>query len=502
MIAEIQRLKAMGLGKRAVSRLLKISRNTLRKYWEPGEEGVSTESGASYRAPWSDRIDWEAVKKKLGQGQTLLHYWEEFREVLSPEDPVQQVSYVSFWREFRRRYPESPIRFGKDFEPGSCVEIDYKGSPPGFGYIDPRTGTFVVCELFGAMLRHSRFLSVDASLTQSREDFFRSIDQAFRDFGGCPTISVTDNLTPAVKKASRKGDADLNPDYALFCAHYGTVAIPAGPGRPTEKDGIEKELHLFWRWFAHSLREKSFSSLVELRAVTRTACERYNNRIQRRMGQSRRERLEAERAVMAPVPEAPYEFCLWKKVRPHPDCHVQVNKNFYSVPHRLRGKTLEARIGTATIEIFEGTERVAVHPLLPSNLQGHYQSQMGHFPPANAFLLEALPNILREKAQKAGPQTLDLVNRLFALGNHPLRFLRRVQGILGLLKEVTGAEMESAIETSRNLGVALPRPSEILAIVRYARTQTGEIPEVCRTPNRYLRGGLGAPAPIPEALET
>ena len=89
-----------------------------------------------------------------------------------------------------------------------------------------------------ANTQHSRFLSVDASLTQSREDFFRSIDQAFRDFGGCPTISVTDNLTPAVKKASRKGDADLNPDYALFCAHYGTVAIPAGPGRPTEKDLI------------------------------------------------------------------------------------------------------------------------------------------------------------------------------------------------------------------------------------------------------------------------
>ncbi len=117
-------LKAMGLEKRAVSQLLKISRNTLRKYWEPGEEEVSTESGASYRAPWSDRIDWEAVKKKLGQGQTLLHYWEEFREVLSPEDPVQQVSYVSFWREFRGRYPESPIQIGKDFKPGSCVDVN------------------------------------------------------------------------------------------------------------------------------------------------------------------------------------------------------------------------------------------------------------------------------------------------------------------------------------------------------------------------------------------
>ncbi|MGC8530355.1 MAG: helix-turn-helix domain-containing protein [Leptospirillia bacterium] len=83
MIAEIQRLKAMGLGKRAIARTLKISRNTLRKYWDPqGEGGPTEESGDSYRAPWSNAVDWNAVRKKLGQGQTLRHYWEEFRETL------------------------------------------------------------------------------------------------------------------------------------------------------------------------------------------------------------------------------------------------------------------------------------------------------------------------------------------------------------------------------------------------------------------------------------
>ncbi|EQD73243.1 transposase, partial [mine drainage metagenome] len=89
------------------------------------------------------------------------------------------------------------------------------------------------------MLRYSRFLSVDVTLTQQKPEFYGSIDKAYRDFGGCPTISVTDNLTPAVTKASKNGDADLNPDYAFFCEHYGTVAIPAGPKKPTHKDGIE-----------------------------------------------------------------------------------------------------------------------------------------------------------------------------------------------------------------------------------------------------------------------
>lgn len=80
-------------------------------------------------------------------------------------------------------------------------------------------------------------------------------------------------------KKTRKGDADLNPDYAAFCAHYMTVAIPARARKPTDKNTIESQFNLFWRWFAHSLRERFFTSLAALRAFTQEAAERYNNRI-------------------------------------------------------------------------------------------------------------------------------------------------------------------------------------------------------------------------------
>lgn len=497
MIREIQRLKSMGLGKRAVARTLGISRNTLRKYWDPGAEGEAKSGPGTYQAPWSERVDWEEVEKAVKNNQTLAHYWEEFQEELSPEDPLQQVPYVSFWREFRRRNPETTFRFGEFFQPGSCCEIDYKGKRPGLGYTDPVTGKFVVCELFGAMLRYSRYLSVDVTLTQQKAEFYGSIDKAYRDFAGCPTISVTDNLAPAVKKASKKGDADLNPDYAFFCAYYMTIAIPAGPKKPTHKDGIEKELHLFWRWFAHSLVGKSFTSLGALREFTLAACEKYNNRVQRRTGESRRQRLEAERAVMAPVPEVPYEYCVWKKVRPHPDCHVQILRNYYSVPHAYRGKNLDARITDRHVEIFMGTEKIATHPLLAGNRQGQYQSEVGHFPPPQIFLLETLPKFLQEKAKSAGPQTSALVKRLFELGNHPLRYLRRVQGILGLLKEVTGADLESAVQTARMLGEELPQPSILKEIVRQSRTAREEPAPVERKPNRFVRGAKKTPPAEP-----
>ena len=206
------------------------------------------------------------------------------------------------------------------------------------------------------------------------------------------------------------------------------------------------------------------------------------------MGESRRQRLEAERAAMSPVPEMPYEHSEWKKGQPHPDCHVQVLKNYYSVPHQLRGKSIDVRITARHVEFFFDGERVAFHPLLSANLMGRYESVWGHFPPAQQFLLETLPRTLREKAHAVGAQTFDLVERLFALGNHPLRYMRRVQGIMGLLSDVKAAELEQAIETARMLGDDLPRPSILREIVRQSRTVLPEATPVERKPNRFVRG--------------
>ena len=156
MIREIQRLKGLGLGKKAIARALRVSRNTIKRYWEG--ETPETATATSYQAPWSEKVEWEEVRKALGKGQALAHYWEEVQEGLSSDDPRAGVPYVSFWREYRRRHPETPLRFGQDFPPGACCEIDYKGERPGLGYTDPGTGQYVACELFGAVLGFSRYL--------------------------------------------------------------------------------------------------------------------------------------------------------------------------------------------------------------------------------------------------------------------------------------------------------------------------------------------------------
>lgn len=500
MLGEIQRLKAMGFGKKAVARTLGISRNTLKKYWKsPEEEPARENTGgfpAVYRAPWSDSVDWKVVGEAIGRGQALSHYWERFLEGRPLGDPLRQVPYVSFWREYKRRFPQVSLAFHRTHPPGACCEADYKGRRPGLGYWDPAQGTFVVCELFGAVLGFSQYLSVDVTRTQQKGDFLGSMDRAYRAFGGIPRITVTDNLKTAVNRGDRY-DPDVNPDFTGFCRHYGTVAIPTRPRKPKDKNLIEGALGLFWRWIRADLSRQRFLSLSALRAFVLLQEERFNGRVQRRYGQSRRQRLEEERTVLAPVPDEPYEVCCWKKAKLHADCHVQVAKNFYSAPFTLRGQVLEVRITATAIELFYRQERVAVHVRQPSNQQGRYTTDGRHLPPSQKALLEHVPQRLREESQKIGPETAALVDRLFTLGNHPLRYLRRVQGLLRFARAVPIDRLEQAIRTCGQFGEDLPNCRTLEGLIASPLIPPAPVDPVVRKPNPYLRGSASEGVPHP-----
>ena len=89
MIQEIQRLKALGLGKKTVARSLGISKNTVRQYWVLGEAqpagspspadptaAIVAVAKPKYEAPWAGRVDWPAVKQAVDSGEALAVWLE------------------------------------------------------------------------------------------------------------------------------------------------------------------------------------------------------------------------------------------------------------------------------------------------------------------------------------------------------------------------------------------------------------------------------------------
>ena len=53
---------------------------------------------------------------------------------------------------------------------------------------------------------------------------------------------------------------------------------------------------------------------------------------------------------MSPLPAAPFEYAEWKTAKVRPGYHVEVDKTFYSLPHRLIGRCVEVRLASRGAE--------------------------------------------------------------------------------------------------------------------------------------------------------
>ena len=63
-------------------------------------------------------------------------------------------------------------------------------------------------------------------MSQQKEDFLTSVENAIRFFGGTPAAIVPDNLISAVIKSSRF-EPTINETLADFAEHYQTTILPA-----------------------------------------------------------------------------------------------------------------------------------------------------------------------------------------------------------------------------------------------------------------------------------
>ena len=220
--------------------------------------------------------------------------------------------------------------------------------------------------------------------------------------------------------------------------------------------------------------------------------EKFNHRIQRKYGMSRRQKFEVgERFLLKPLPAAPYEICEWKSAKIHWDCFVQVGNNFYSAPYALRGREIAVRLTNDSVEFYLDLERIGLHRRLPANQRGRYSRQDEHLPPAHKAMLEMVPQKCLQEAASIGPETSQLVQQLITGASHPLTYLRRTLGILRLKKHYSTEALEKACRTVNALPEVFPRLKTIQGVLKAQTSQTVheiEVQAVIRRPNPNLRG--------------
>ena len=158
--------------------------------------------------------------------------------------------------------------------------------------------------------------------------------------------------------------------------------------------------------------------------------------------------LRATRPPRPPtLPADRYVLALWKRRRVNIDYHVLVECHAYSLPFQLLREQVEVRYTSATVEIpFKG-RRVTSHR---RRYDGQPSTVAEHMPSAHRAHAEWTPSRLIRWAEKVGPATGRLVDRILRSRPHPEQGYRAVLGIMRLGRQHGNDRLDAA--SARALG--------------------------------------------------
>lgn len=424
--------------------------------------------------------DFARIHQELKRtGVTLQLLWVEYLQ--AHPGGYRYTQFCELYRRFARKL--HPI-MRQVHRAGEKVFVDFSGKRPDI--VDPKTGEVHPVELFVGALGASHYFYAEATMSQELPSWIGAHIRMLEWFGACPAIFVPDNLKSGVTKPCRY-EAGVNRTYEDCAGHYGAAVIPARSGKPRDKAKAEGAVLIVQRWILAALRNRTFFSLAALNAAIKELLPALNDRPLQKLGVSRRELFERlDRPAMKSLPPTRYEIADWKTVTANIDYHVEIEKNYYSVPYQLIGERVEARFTATTVEIFFKSRRVASHRRLYG--RGQYATIDSHRPQAHRAHAEWTPSRLIHWAAQTGPATRWVVAEILKTRPHPEQGYRAVLGILRLGKQYGSDRLEAAGERAQHLGSASYRTIRNILATGVDRLPLDE--EITRTAPRHdnIRG--------------
>lgn len=450
----IYRLRA-GESERQIAKDLGLSRPTIHKYHLKAQtegllESIEMPGGATLGAslgpaphppktPSSVEPYRAVVQGYVDQGLEMTAIFQRLKE--DHHYPGSYSSVRRFVPQLKPKEVETFIRV--HCEPGEELQVDFGQVGDLF---DPQTGKVRRAYAFVATLSHSRHQYAELVFDQKTATWIGLHQRAFAFFGGVPKRVVLDNLKAAVIQALVI-DPVLGEAYRKLAQHHGFLVSPNRPRTPRHKGKVENGVHYLQRNF---MAGQQFADLPSanrrlLSWVLETAGVReHGTTHQAPLAVFR----QVEQAALQPLPGEPFTLCEIRTAKVHPDCHIVVDKSYYSVPYRLVGQLVEVHVHERVVEIYAGLSLVRTH--VRTQTPGQWRTQMEDYPPYKAEYLTHTPAYCRQRARQIGPATSQVVEELLA--DKVLERLRSVQAILRLEQSVGAVRLEAACQRALYFG--------------------------------------------------
>ena len=486
----VLQLRAEGLSGRAISASQGMSRKSVRAVFEAADAaGIGWDDvaglpdGQVYSRLFPGRgehesvfaqPDWEQVHRELARvGVTLKLLHSEYAETCAARGDLA-MGYDRFCRTYQRYVLVTGAASRVGHKAGQSVEVDWSG--PTMQLTDPVTGARRTVFLFVGCLPFSRYAFCLPLLDMKQEARLLAHVAMFEAFGGSVPRIVPDNLKTGVVKHPREGEIVLNDAYREMAMHYSAAVLPGRVKKPKDKPSVENTVSHVATWVIAGLRDRQFSTLPELAAAVGERMEAYNaESFQKRPGSRASVFAQEEQPLLTPLPAIPYEISRWlygRKVGRNG--HVAYARNYYSVPFTQIGATVDLRITDRTVEIYDGSHRLASHLLLPDTASNEYRTRDADLPEGRAYQPWD-PARVRAWAQRIGPATVIVIERIFASVPITEQGLDPALAVLRLSRRFSGDRVEAACALALTGRIRSPRYAHIQPLLATGQDKTSTL---------------------------
>ena len=251
-------------------------------------------------------------------------------------------------------------------QPGQEAEVDF-----GEVWVD-LDGVRTKCQLFTLRMSYSGKAVHRVFPGQGQEAFFEGHVAAFNTLGGIPCGQIRyDNLKPAVHRVLFGRNRLESQRWIMFRSHYGfdVFYCQAGQEGAHEKGGVEGEVGRFRRrWF---VPVPTVASLAELNAMLERADEGEDVRHVDGRPHTIGADFAREALLLQRLPDEDFDCALTLNPKVDRFARVPVRQCYYSVPARLIGRQVRARLGATMVSLYDGGQLVAEHPRLTERSAEH-----------------------------------------------------------------------------------------------------------------------------------
>jgi hypothetical protein len=308
---------------------------------------------------------------------------------------------------------------------------------------DPQSGKYRRTRLFVLTLSYSRKSVRLLSFRSSTRTWAELHEKAFRRLGGSTRIVVLDNLREGVLVPDIY-DSSLNPLYRDVLAHYGVVALPCRIRDPDRKGKVEAGVGHAIKTL---LKGKRFESLEEAQAYLDHWEERWaDTRIHGTTKRQVAAMFAEEKPLLQPLPLEPFRYYQYGDRTVHLDGCVEVDAAYYGSPPGWIGREVRVQWDGLFVRLLD----LRTGQLLREHLRqkrGTHRIRDEDRPRRTPLHIQQL----LARARKAGPSIgalCDVIHQRQAeLG------VRRILGVLSLVKKYGCAAADEACTTALELGV-------------------------------------------------